>query len=89
MTADTPYSWFQALLVMRGLEIGLVFQPLMRAALVRIPEKQIAILSSFLQTQQQVHYTHLAEQSVPGTPKGREEAALQDGFRLTLWMLLC
>ncbi len=142
ITSDTPYGWFQTLLVLRGLEIGLVFQPLMRAALVRIPEKQMndassvstmvrlvtvslstAILSSYVQTQQKIHYTHLAEQFVPGTPKAQfistlqiyfqtqgmnlasaynaailsvihlvqqqsYALALQDGFRLTLWMVI-
>ena len=76
--------------------MGLVFQPLMRAAHVRIPEKQIndassvstvvrlvtislstAILSSYLQTQQKVHYTRLAEQFMPGTPKGDFISTLQ------------
>jgi EmrB/QacA subfamily drug resistance transporter len=142
LTTTTPYSWLQALLVMRGLEMGLVAQPLMRAALVRIPSGRLnqasslttvirfvtgsvstAILGTFLQTQQEVHYTHLAEQVVPGSSmaqllsiiqaqlqaRGMDvisahnaailaiirliqqqgyALALQDGFRLTLWMMV-
>src|SRR5262249_17075985 len=72
----------------RGLEMGLVAQPLMRASLVRIPQGpqlnqatalstvlrfvtssvSTAVLGTFVQTQQKVHYTHLALQTVPGTP---------------------
>ena len=142
LTSTTPYGWFQVLLIMRAAEIGLVFQPLLRAALVRIPQVQMnqasslstvirlvassvsgAILGTYVQTQQKLHYTHLAEQVTPGSPLGQlisvvqtswqargmdlisahnaamhtvilllqqqdYALALQDGFRLTLWMML-
>jgi EmrB/QacA subfamily drug resistance transporter len=100
LTSTTPYGWFQTLLIMRGLEMGLVGQPLMRAALVRIPEKQLndasavstvvrfvtvslstAVLSSLVQTQQQVHYTRLTEQVVQGTPKGQLISLIQAYFQ--------
>ncbi len=42
----TPYSWFQVLLVLRGLGIGLVAQPLIVAALAEIPPRQLAQASS-------------------------------------------
>lgn len=90
LTPDTPYGWFQILLILRGGEIGLVLQPLMRAALVTIPQRQlsqasslltvnrfiagsliVAVLGTLVQTQQKVHYTHLAEQVVPGSPMGQ------------------
>jgi EmrB/QacA subfamily drug resistance transporter len=96
LTTTTPYGWFQFLLILRGGEIGLVFQPLMRAALVTIPRRQlsqasslitvirfiagsliVAILGTFVQTQQQVHYTHLAEQVVPGSPMGQLISIIQ------------
>lgn len=143
LTTATPYNWFQALLIMRGLEMGLVAQPLMRASLVRIPPGpqlnqatalstvsrfvtssiSTAILGTYLQNQQKIHYTHLALQVVPGTPQGQfistlqalfqkhgmstltahnaailevirlvqqqgYALALQDGFVLTLWMVV-
>jgi EmrB/QacA subfamily drug resistance transporter len=143
LTTGTPFSWFQTLLIMRGLEMGLVAQPLMRASLVRIPPGpqlnqatalstvirfvtssiSTAILGTYLQTQQKIHYTHLALQVVPGTPRGQlisflqaafqkhgmsafsahnaaileiihlvqrqgYALALQDGFVLTLWMVV-
>ncbi len=141
LTSLTPYGWLQALLIMRAVEMGLVFQPLLRASLVRIPEVQMnqatslstvirsvaasmstAILGTYVQTQQKMHYTHLAEQVTPGSPLGQlisvvqtpwqvrgmdlisahnaaihtvilliqqqdYTLALQDGFRLTLWMV--
>lgn len=90
VTTSTSYGWFQFLLILRGGEIGLVAQPLMRAALINVPRRQLsqasslitvvrfvagslitAVLSSLVQTQQQVHYAHLAEQVTPGTPKGQ------------------
>ena len=96
LTQTTPYGWFQILLILRGGEIGLVFQPLMRAALVTIPKKQlsqasslmtvirfiagsliVAILGTLVQTQQQVHYAHLAEQVVPGSPMGQLISIIQ------------
>jgi EmrB/QacA subfamily drug resistance transporter len=142
LTTSTPYGWLQVLLIMRAAEIGLVFQPLMRAALVRIPAVQMnqasslstvirlvassvsgAILGTYVQTQQKLHYTHLAEQVTPGSPLGQlisvvqtswqargmdllsahnaaihtvillllqqdYALALQDGFRLTLWIMV-
>ena len=42
----TPYSWFQVLLVLRGLGIGLVAQPLIVAALAEIPPRQLAQASA-------------------------------------------
>jgi len=42
----TPYGWFQVLLVMRGLGIGLVAQPLIVAALAEIPPRQLAQASA-------------------------------------------
>jgi EmrB/QacA subfamily drug resistance transporter len=101
LTTDTPYSWFQALLIMRGLEMGLVAQPLMRASLVRIPPGpqlnqatalstvsrfitssiSTAILGTYVQTQQKIHYTHLALQVVPGTPQGQFVSTLQALFQ--------
>jgi EmrB/QacA subfamily drug resistance transporter len=99
LTQYSPYGWFQLLLIMRGGEIGLVMQPLMRSALVTIPRKQLAQASSLLtvnrfisasfitaiigtlvQTQQKIHYTHLAEQVVPGTPKGQLLSIIQTHF---------
>jgi EmrB/QacA subfamily drug resistance transporter len=96
LTTYTPYGWFQFLLILRGGEIGLVFQPLMRAALVTIPKKQlsqasslmtvirfiasalvVAILGTLVQTQQQVHYVHLAEQVVPGSSMGQLISIIQ------------
>ena len=143
LTTSTPFNWFQTLLIMRGLEMGLVAQPLMRASLVRIPPGpqlnqatalstvtrfvtssiSTAILGTYVQTQQKIHYTHLALQIVPGTPQGQFISALQalfhkhgmnvfsahnaailevihlvqrqgyalafqDGFVLTLWMIV-
>lgn len=143
LTTDTPYNWFQTLLIMRGLEMGLVAQPLMRASLVRIPPGpqlnqatalstvtrfvtssiSTAILGTYVQNQQKIHYSHLALQVVPGTPQGQfistlqalfhkhgmsmftahnaailevirlvqqqgYALALQDGFVLTLWMVV-
>jgi len=96
LTPTTPYSWFQFLLILRGGEIGLVAQPLMRAALVTIPPRQLsqasslmtvmrfiagalitAILGTLVQTQQQVHYVHLAERVTPGTPTGQLISIIQ------------
>lgn len=42
----TPYGWFQVLLVVRGLGIGLVAQPLIVAALSEIPPRQLAQASA-------------------------------------------
>ncbi len=42
----TPYSWFQVLLVLRGLGIGLVAQPLIVAALAEIPPYKLAQASA-------------------------------------------
>ncbi len=42
----TPYSWFQVLLVLRGLGIGLVAQPLIVAALSEIPARQLSQASA-------------------------------------------
>ncbi len=42
----TPYGWFQVLLVLRGLGIGLVVQPLIVAALAEIPPRQLAQASA-------------------------------------------
>ncbi len=42
----TPYSWFQVLLVLRGLGIGLVAQPLIVAALSEIPPRQLSQASA-------------------------------------------
>jgi EmrB/QacA subfamily drug resistance transporter len=96
VTTNTPYGWFQILLIMRGLELGLVAQPLARAALLRIPRQQLtqasslmtvmrfvtsslatALLSTYLQTQQSIHYTNLALQVVPGTPMGQLITGIQ------------
>jgi DHA2 family multidrug resistance protein len=96
LTSTTPYGWFQVLLIMRGVEFGLVAQPLMRAALVSIPQAQLSqasslitvirfiagamitpILGTIVQTQQQVHYVHLAERVVPGSPLGQFIALIQ------------
>ena len=46
LTLYTPYSWFQVLLVLRGLGIGLVTQPLIVAALAEIPPRQLAQASA-------------------------------------------
>lgn len=100
ITSSTPYSWFQILLIMRGLEMGLVAQPLMRASLVRIPpgpqlnqatalstvirfvtsSVSTALLGTFIQTQQKIHYTHLALQIAPGTPAAQFISILQGYF---------
>jgi EmrB/QacA subfamily drug resistance transporter len=48
VTPTTSYSWFQLLLVLRGGEIGLVAQPLMRAALVNVPPRRLSQASSLL-----------------------------------------
>lgn len=42
----TSYSWFQVLLVVRGLGIGLVAQPLIVAALAEIPPRQLSQASA-------------------------------------------
>ena len=42
----TPYGWFQVLLVLRGLGIGLVAQPLIVAALSEIPPRQLSQASA-------------------------------------------
>ncbi|GAC1356189.1 MAG: DHA2 family efflux MFS transporter permease subunit [Ktedonobacteraceae bacterium] len=42
----TSYGWFQVLLILRGLGIGLVAQPLIVAALAEIPSQQLAQASS-------------------------------------------
>lgn len=42
----TSYGWFQVLLVLRGLGIGLVAQPLIVAALAEIPPRQLAQASA-------------------------------------------
>ena len=42
----TPYGWFQVLLVLRGLGIGLVVQPLIVAALAEIPPRQLGQASA-------------------------------------------
>ncbi len=42
----TPYGWFQVLLVLRGLGIGLVAQPLIVAALAEIPPRQLSQASA-------------------------------------------
>jgi len=47
-TPNTPYGWFQFLLILRGGEIGLVAQPLMRAALVNVPPRRLSQASSLL-----------------------------------------
>jgi EmrB/QacA subfamily drug resistance transporter len=96
VTTSTPYGWFQILLIMRGLELGVVAQPLARAALLRIPPRLLtqasslmtvmrfvtsslstALLSTYLQTQQDAHYTNLALQVVPGTPMGQFISSFQ------------
>lgn len=46
ITLYTPYGWFQVLLVLRGLGIGLVAQPLIVAALSEIPPRQLAQASA-------------------------------------------
>ena len=46
LTLYTPYGWFQVLLVLRGLGIGLVAQPLIVAALSEIPPRQLAQASA-------------------------------------------
>jgi EmrB/QacA subfamily drug resistance transporter len=48
LKTTTPYGWFQLLLILRGGEIGLVLQPLMRAALVTIPRRQLSQASSLM-----------------------------------------
>src|SRR5260370_4257185 len=45
---NTPYGWLQFLLILRGGEIGLVAQPLMRAALVNVPPRRLSQASSLL-----------------------------------------
>ena len=42
----TPYGWLQVLLILRGLGIGLVAQPLIVAALSEIPPRQLAQASA-------------------------------------------
>jgi DHA2 family multidrug resistance protein len=46
VTPSTSYGWFQFLLILRGGEIGLVSQPLMRAALVNVPPRRLSQASS-------------------------------------------
>ena len=46
LTLYTPYGWFQVMLVLRGLGIGLVAQPLIVAALSDIPPRQLAQASA-------------------------------------------
>ncbi len=102
LTPTTPYGWFQVLLILRGGEIGLVLQPLMRAALVTIPKRQLsqasslmtvvrfigsalitAILGTLVQTQEKVHYSHLAEQVVPGSSMGQLISIIQARLQAT------
>src|SRR6185437_13464896 len=40
-----------------------------------------AIIGTLVQTQQKVHYTHLAEQVVPGTPMGQLISIMQTHFQ--------
>ena len=40
-----------------------------------------AIIGTLVQTQQKVHYTHLAEQVVPGTPMGQLISIIQTHFQ--------
>ncbi len=42
----TPYGWFQIMLILRGLGLGLVAQPLIVAALATIPPRKLAQASS-------------------------------------------
>ncbi len=48
VTPSTSYGWFQFLLILRGGEIGLVSQPLMRAALVNVPPRRLSQASSLM-----------------------------------------
>jgi EmrB/QacA subfamily drug resistance transporter len=48
VTPSTSYGWFQILLILRGGEIGLVAQPLMRAALVNVPPRRLSQASSLM-----------------------------------------
>jgi len=48
LTVDshTPFAWFQVLLIMRGLSMGLIMQPLSVSMMVDIPPRQLAQASS-------------------------------------------
>ncbi len=91
LTLNSPFWWVQAILVLLGLAVGLVGQPLFVAAMVDIQEGQqvtnastvttvvrsvgaslgISALATLVQTQTQVHYTHLAEQVTAASPLGQ------------------
>jgi EmrB/QacA subfamily drug resistance transporter len=89
MTIYSPYTWIQAMLILRGIALGCTIQPLTVATLAEIPPRQlaqassintvtravssslgIAVLATLVQTQAQVHFTHLAELVTPGSPTG-------------------
>jgi len=74
----------QPLSVVAQSEISSERQPLASAVstLIRSVSSSlgIAVLTSIVQTQSQVHYSHLAEQVTPGTPLGQQLLGLQAFF---------
>jgi EmrB/QacA subfamily drug resistance transporter len=102
LTLNSPFWWVQAILVLLGLAVGLVGQPLFVAAMVDIQEGQqvtnastvttvvrsvgaslgISVLATIVQTQTQVHYTHLAEQVTAASPLGQLLPRLEAFFVL-------
>jgi MFS family permease len=102
LTLNSPFWWVQAILVLLGLAVGLVGQPLFVAVMVDIQEGQqvtnastvttvvrsvgaslgISALATLVQTQTQVHYTHLTEQVTAASPLGQLLPRLEAFFVL-------
>src|SRR5713101_1434691 len=87
ITADSPYWWLQTMIILRGLALGLVGQPLILSALrpqkltqasslstvVRAVSSSlgVAVLATLVQVQTKIHYSHLAEQVTASSPLGQ------------------
>ncbi|WP_069805587.1 MDR family MFS transporter [Thermogemmatispora onikobensis] len=101
ITVHSPFGWFQWILVLRGVALGLSVQPLAVASLSTIrPEKLaqassistvtrsvssslgIAVLATLVQTQNQIHFGHLAEMVTPSSPLGQLIPRIQALFIL-------
>ncbi len=89
-TLDSPYWWIQTMLILRGVSLGLVGQPLFVAMMAEIRPRLltqassistvvrsvassfgVAVLATIVQTQTQIHYSHLAEQVTVSSPLGQ------------------
>jgi EmrB/QacA subfamily drug resistance transporter len=99
LSVNSPYSWFQLILILRGIALGFTVQPLAVASLSEIrPNKLaqassistvtrsvssslgIAVLATLVQTQNQIHFGHLAEQVTASSPLGMLIPRLQALF---------